>query len=118
MPNAPRACAEATSISAGVAAAPVTIAELLCSTSAGVAGTAFIYIAVVFSVSGTLSGGALFGCAAGFGCSALGVPGPGGPVESAAAMGLDARAARNKVVAAPTLKAMKRLVCDMILLIL
>jgi hypothetical protein len=90
----------------------VTNEEVLCSTRAGVAGIAFIYIAVVFSDSGTL---AAFGCGAGR--SALGALGPGGAVESAAAMGLDASRAKNTLAAAPAAKPMKFLVLDMIPLI-
>jgi hypothetical protein len=111
-PRAPRACAEATKISAGVAAAPVTNEEVLCNTRAGVAGIAFIYMAVVFSDSGTLAG-----LDWGAGRSALGAPGPGGAVGSAAAMGLDASRAKNTLAAAPAAKLMKFLVFDMILLI-
>jgi hypothetical protein len=71
-----------------------------------------MYIAVVFSDSGTLAG---FCCAAGR--SVLGAPGPDGVIESAAAMGLDASRAKNTLAATPAAKPMKFLVFDMILLI-
>jgi hypothetical protein len=108
-PAAPRAAAEAVSISAGVAATPVRNEELLCSTSDGVAGMPFMYMAVVLSASGTLTG---FDCSAGFGCPAF-----GGAGESAAAMGLDESTVKNKLAVTPAARAMTLLVCDMILLI-
>jgi hypothetical protein len=114
-PNAPRAEAEEVSISAGVATALVTNAELLCRISAGVAGMAFIYMAVVLNESGTLAD-LVSEALAGLGWLA-GVPGPGGAAGSAAAMALDANKAKNALAAAPAVKTIHFLVCGMVLLI-
>jgi hypothetical protein len=70
-------------------------------------------MAVVFNDSGTLIGF----CCCDAGRSELDVPEPGGGAGSAAAMGLDASRAKNTLAAAPAVKTMKFLVCDMILLI-